>query len=273
MKKLSINVKLARNVEKEILEKELKIKKETVYTSQIFENIYLSGCQAAMDKEFLTKNYFSHIINSAGGSSRYKPVYFDDFKYLIMDIKDDPDSDILLPIFSTIEFIENALNCNGKVLIHCFEGISRAPALLASYLMWKFNWNKEQAINFLKEKREVIDINIGFLYQLEKWGEFIFQNRNKIILKFTKNDKIIMVNKLGSSDIDDSLSIIIKLTNKIIKLSTGKNNNDNIINSVNRVINLLFKGFNNGFEVIELDINNFGVLNGLEKLMEEINSI
>jgi hypothetical protein len=41
--------------------------------------------------------------------------------------------------------------------------------------MWKYNLEKETAINLIKEKRACVDINLGFMVQLEKL-------RNKFIL-------------------------------------------------------------------------------------------
>ena len=56
---------------------------------------------------------------------------------------------------------------NGNILIHCTEGISRSPALVSVYLMWKLNMDSLSAINFVKSKRNYIDINLGFMFQLE----------------------------------------------------------------------------------------------------------
>ena len=74
----------------------------------------------------------------------------------------------------SIKFIEDCNNSkSGKLLIHCFEGISRGPTILASYLMWKNNLSRDQAIQFIKEKRPNIEINLGFLVQLDKWESFL----------------------------------------------------------------------------------------------------
>jgi hypothetical protein len=74
-------------------------------------------------------------------------------------------------------------------LVHCYEGVSRAPTFLASYLIWKYNLNREYVVNLLKEKRHCVDINLGFLFQLDRWNE----NR---LSSFTA--KAILVEKCGA---------------------------------------------------------------------------
>jgi hypothetical protein len=39
--------------------------------------------------------------------------------------------------------------------------------------MWKNKWDKDTSINSIKVKRSCIDINLGFMVQLQKWEEFL----------------------------------------------------------------------------------------------------
>jgi hypothetical protein len=57
----------------------------------------------------------------------------------------------------------------NKILIHCSAGISRAPALLASYMIWKHATTVDQTIANIQDNRSVVDPNIGFLVQLNLW--------------------------------------------------------------------------------------------------------
>ena len=151
--------------------------------SEIFPNIFLSGYKFSCDYDFLINNKFTSIINCAGSSKCFKQIKYDDFNYLVLDIKDDPEIEIINEVLLSIKFIEECLvSKKGKLLIHCFEGISRGPTLLAGYLIWKYKLSRDQAINFLKEKRPNIEINLGFLVQLDKWEKFLKQYResNKI---------------------------------------------------------------------------------------------
>jgi atypical dual specificity phosphatase len=133
----------------------------------IIDNIYISDYRKSLDYQFLIQNKFTHIINCAGGSEKFNPIFFKEFQYFNIKLRDDGNLNLIRPIFEFISIIKKITNeKSNKILIHCYEGISRAPALVCAYLIWKLNFNLENAIKFIKEKRKCIDINLGFLTQL-----------------------------------------------------------------------------------------------------------
>jgi hypothetical protein len=198
--KLALNIKIPNNsvTEEARIPNINSVKAECHH---IIDEIYLSGYQVGNDYEFLRKNNFTHIINCASSSKSFTPVFYEDFSYLLLDIKDEPGFDIMYYIYLCIDFIENAgkTNSHRKILIHCYEGVSRAPTILSSYLIWKYNFEKDYVIKLLKEKRKCVDINLGFLYQLERWNE----NR---ICQFN-NDKFIKIEKCGNITLIDKTSL------------------------------------------------------------------
>lgn len=149
-----------------ILSEKSQSKKECTH---ILNDIFLSGYKYSLDYDYLIENNFTHIINCAAGSKRFTSIYYDEFKYLALDVKDEPGMEIESAVREVIEFIEQAdSECkHRRILIHCFEGISRGPTLLISYLMWKYQMGKDEAITYVKEKRPCVDINLGFMCQLE----------------------------------------------------------------------------------------------------------
>ncbi len=136
--------------------------------SHIIDNIYISNYKSSINKSFLISNKFTHIINCAYGSKSFTPCYFNEITYLNIDLKDDGNINISNAIIKFINFVkEVSENENNKILIHCAEGVSRSPALVSAYLMWKCNMDCISAVNFVKSKRNCIDINLGFMFQLE----------------------------------------------------------------------------------------------------------
>jgi len=124
MKGLKINTKLAASIPCESL---LKKQEDEINTkaklecSKISESIFLSGYNVSLDLEFLLKENFSHILNCATGSRTFKTKIYDQMEYLLLDMKDEPGFDLIYAIYSTIDFIENAIKKGGKILIHCVE--------------------------------------------------------------------------------------------------------------------------------------------------------
>ncbi len=174
--KLSLNIKVPPNQlnNSDEISKELLNNNTKSQCNHIINDIYLCGYEKSIDYQYLKTNKFTHIINCAGSSKRFQSAKFEDFKYLVLDIKDEPNFDILGNAVSTvIEFIKLADSVNQrKILIHCYEGISRAPTVLIAYLMWKYNLDKDKAYNYVKERRPCIDINLGFMFQLDQLGDF-----------------------------------------------------------------------------------------------------
>jgi hypothetical protein len=119
MKSLKINTKLASLVPCEKIEDS--VKKGKLECSQISENIFISGYNVSLDLDYLLKENFTHILNCAYGSKNFKSQIYDNFEYLLLDLKDEPEFDIIYAIYLSIDFLEKCQKKNGKVLIHCVE--------------------------------------------------------------------------------------------------------------------------------------------------------
>ena len=167
MQNLNSKLSLKVDIPKCKIEKSQSLSVSISDCTHIIDNIYISGFTLSLDYSFLTSNKFTHIINCAGGSQIFYPLYFKEFKYLKIDLRDDGSINILDAVKKLIKFLRNINNENSKILIHCSKGISRAPALVCSYLMWKLNMDFQTAVDFVKEKRKCVDINLGFMFQLE----------------------------------------------------------------------------------------------------------
>lgn len=54
---------------------------------------------------------------------------------------------------------------NAPILVHCFVGASRSPTIVLAYLM-RQGMKLEEAFKYVKERRPVVNPNIGFIEQL-----------------------------------------------------------------------------------------------------------
>jgi len=95
----------------------------------------------------------------------------DQIKYvtLNLNIVDDEDADIYSLFQQCFDFIEKARQSNHRVLVHCFQGVSRSATIILAYLLQsKAYSNLEDAIADVKFKRPLIRPNDGFKSQLKK---------------------------------------------------------------------------------------------------------
>jgi protein-tyrosine phosphatase len=102
-------------------------------------------------------------------------------KYPLDDVDNSPLSEYILPATKFIheEFIERKKN----ILIHCMMGKSRSAAILIAYLMTLSSSSSsfssfssvQQALEFLKTKRSIVQPNDGFMKQLKTTFENTFE--------------------------------------------------------------------------------------------------
>ena len=222
--------------------------------SQITDNIYISGCLIAKNITYLKNNNFTHIINCSLGSSMEYPqdetlsskIYQNEgMKYLAINIRDAPEIDIIHHFFKIIDFIssdqDQKESNNKKILFHCIEGISRAPAMVAGYLMWKENLTCIDAIELIKSKRNWIDINLGFNIQLQKWENYLFSSPKQLqIFKLSPSIKLLEEEEIDLSN-DIREDYLLKFKYKLIFINninkTYNDNNGNLILNNNNTNN------------------------------------
>lgn len=138
---------------------------------ECYPGLYIGGLGAAKNKAYLQKIGVTHVLNTAQGNkfatvdldaSFYKDV---GIKYMGMKLLDFPSANIAQYFESGADFIENALSGGGKILVHCFMGISRSSTIACAYLMLKKNMTAVEAIQTLRQNRPIYP-NDGFLRQL-----------------------------------------------------------------------------------------------------------
>lgn len=141
--------------------------------NEVYPGIYIGDKHTALCTHTLKDIGITHVLNAAQGNEHCKgfvntnPTYY---KSVGIDYKGFPAIDMLsfdLSQYFTeaANFIESALLSNGKVLVHCYQGISRSATLVLAFLMLKCEMTAQEAIKTVRSKREIIPNN-SFLRQL-----------------------------------------------------------------------------------------------------------
>ena len=66
-------------------------------------------------------------------------------------------------------FINQAISSGNNILIHCMAGISRSVSTLIYFFMKKYYISFDEAMNFIKNKREIASPNYSFKTQLRHY--------------------------------------------------------------------------------------------------------
>lgn len=156
---------------------------------------------AAYNIDGLLETGITHILCA---SSVIRLKYPDKFTYKRIDIQDKMDVDVSLHWQSCWDFIDNALlqisgassdysndrttvNATPRVLVHCYQGISRSTTLLCSYLMKKYGLSMLQALEEVRSVRPQAAPNPGFLLQLRALERQLL--REKGVVEVPEQDK------------------------------------------------------------------------------------
>lgn len=135
------------------------------YPSLILNYLYLGNYIDALNYDKLKYMGITAIVNCSkeledGG----------DFKYLRLDMYDSTDQHIPLEYFNSVfNLIENEKNRGGKVLIHCYAGISRSSTFVIGYIMWKYKVPYNTAYLYVQSIRDIVKPNDGFKNILLKY--------------------------------------------------------------------------------------------------------
>ncbi|XP_036338198.1 dual specificity protein phosphatase 19 [Rhagoletis pomonella] len=139
-------------------------KPDTVPACILPELLYL-GSQDAVNNENVGTFKITHILSVgietpflANGEVQIKHV----------PCLDLPETKLLENVIpETNAFINEAKLSQGRVLVHCNAGVSRAASAVIGYLMLERGMPFDDAYSLVKLKRECIQPNVGFIKQLK----------------------------------------------------------------------------------------------------------
>lgn len=129
--------------------------------------LYLGSGSSAKHADVLRAYGISRVVNV----SAVVPNYHEgvgSISYVKVPVYDAEDVDIIgaLKDHRVMEFIREGLEGGQGVLVHCCAGRSRSVACVCAYLISRYGWTVEEALEAVRRVR-VVSPNAGFLEQLE----------------------------------------------------------------------------------------------------------
>jgi len=139
--------------------------------SRVTDQLYLGSDWVAQNFDLLTENKITHIFNCAGTvCNNYFP---EQFQYKTLHLLDGKQEDAMCVFLDAIEFFHDALEKDGRVFIHCQQGISRSSTMLICYLILEWHQPTSQVHEIVKQMREISCPNAGFMCQLMNWDKIV----------------------------------------------------------------------------------------------------
>lgn len=143
--------------------------------ARILPYLYVGGERDAADASELKLHGINYILNVTNKI----PCFHEgntNFTYLRIPVRDNGSENLLLYFDKAFQFIEQARQRNGRVLIHCQAGISRSSTVAIGYIMKYLNLSMNQAYNKVQACRPIIAPNISFVGQLANYEKMLKAN-------------------------------------------------------------------------------------------------
>ena len=149
----------------------------TTEITQVVPYLFIGSWDNAVDLDLLKQKNIRHVLNVT--ELKKKP---DTLKHMTSrginhnhcSIENVPDANLRAILNPTYTFIKHAIDQRQNVMVHCHQGLSTSVAVVAYYILKNFYAQRQSAKNMLtlvlkkiREKRGYIDVNFGFLEQLE----------------------------------------------------------------------------------------------------------
>ncbi|CAH4030938.1 dual specificity protein phosphatase 13-like isoform X1 [Pieris brassicae] len=140
--------------------------------NEVYPGLFVGDAVAAKDKAFLRRMGINYVLNTAEGK-RYTQVdtdhlYYRDcpgLHYKGFQLMDLPSTDISKYFHIAANFIDEGISRGGRVLVHCFMGVSRSATCALAFLMIKRGMTLTEALALVRSRRD-IHPNEGFIRQL-----------------------------------------------------------------------------------------------------------
>jgi hypothetical protein len=76
-----------------------------------------------------------------------------------------------------IDFIDAQRRSGRPVFVHCHGGVSRSAMVVVAHLMERHGWNRDQALDYVRERRPVVCLNPVFDRVLLEWERTLSARR------------------------------------------------------------------------------------------------
>lgn len=143
-------------------------KQETAH--EVYPGILVGDELDATEHDYLKASGITHMLNvSQGTEVGQVNTTADDYaglpiKFKGLKIVDCDNTNLEDYLQGIIEFIDDAIDNGGKVLVHCQLGISRSPSVAAAYLIVRKGFSAEEAVLKIRRMREIIPNNSFFRF-------------------------------------------------------------------------------------------------------------
>jgi len=139
--------------------------------TEIVPRLFLADLYTASNPTTLRQLKVTHIVSVMPGEIDLPP--WDPAFHLQLPVEDMPFVEIIPFLRDAVYWITRALASHpeARVVVHCFQGISRSTTFVVAYLIASRAWSVSQALAHIKARRPIAEPNFGFVSQLQEFAD------------------------------------------------------------------------------------------------------
>ena len=151
---------------------------EILNISKIKDGFYVGDNVTAISIDVLIQFKITHLVNSTGNQimNQWESV---GLSYLTLNWSENPNQKLFDPKDEIAErivtFIDNSLQNGEGVLAHSFKGQNRVCLVVLIYLMKKYHWSLNKSMDYLKSKKQDVEIMPSFWEQMVNFEKRMIQ--------------------------------------------------------------------------------------------------
>jgi len=147
--------------------------------TEVVSRVHIADLLTATNPSVLRALKITHVVSAMPGDVDLPP--WDSSKLLQIAVEDMPFVEIVAHLDRAARWITKALDSSpdNRVLVHCFQGVSRSSTVVCAYLIYSRKWSASQALAHIKSMRTVAEPNFGFVAQLREYEELLFCRNNR----------------------------------------------------------------------------------------------
>ena len=185
----------------------------------ISDNLFLSGFREAKNQDLINTYNIDIIINVAANCD-YKCS--DNVVIKKYNLTDDNICDISIYFDEIADYINENINNNKNILVHCHLGKSRSVSFILAYLMKYKNMTLQESYNHISKMRHIRPnlsfVNMLINYETKLYGssDFDLNDYTITLIMFTYNIKkkqrsnVSKIFKSCNNNYDDAIKTLIE---------------------------------------------------------------
>lgn len=165
---------------------------------KVLDGVFMGDADASFDPDFLDMNKISNLVNLSGRETAnayashglvYLSYMWEDNEFFsLFDPREtgvySSGKDVSIrcptPFHEISEFIDTSLRYGISVLLFSQDGGGRTAAAMCAYLMLKYRWSYNKALELIMSKKPNAMPNKGFLNQLESLDKYLLKERGHL---------------------------------------------------------------------------------------------